>query len=49
MMDELLIPTLFVQWVFSVATVAAGVGAGLYVGQWLWARWPHHPVRPRRR
>ena len=39
-MDDLLIPPLIFQWTFSVATMAAGVGAGVYLGQWLWVRWP---------
>jgi hypothetical protein len=45
-MDELMVVMMLVQWVLSVTTMAAGIGGGVYVGQWLWAR---YAPRTRRR
>lgn len=41
-----MLPVLILQWLLSTGTMACGIGAGLYLGQWLWATWP---VKARRR
>lgn len=46
-LDDLLIPALLFQWALSVATMACGIGGGLYLGEWLLAR--HTPTTKRRK
>ena len=45
-MEELMFVATALQWLLSVGTMAVGIGGGLYLGQWLWAR---YAPRTRRR
>lgn len=45
-MEQLLLPALLLEWLWAVGTMAAGIGTGLYLGQWLWAT---YAPRKRRR
>ena len=45
-MEELMFGVMALQWLWAVGTMAAGIGGGLYLGQWLWAT---YAPRKRRR